>query len=66
MEGASKEVRIFVTTTGCMDIITEEHFRTIKDDSIVCNIVHFDCEIDVKWLQANAVDKVNIKLQIRF
>uniref|UniRef100_A0A182YT54 AdoHcyase_NAD domain-containing protein n=1 Tax=Anopheles stephensi TaxID=30069 RepID=A0A182YT54_ANOST len=64
IEGASKEARIFVTTTGCTDIITEEHFRTIKDDSIVCNIGHFDCEIVVTWLQANAVEKVNIKLQV--
>lgn len=64
MEEASKEAQIFVTTTGCTDIIMGEHFLNMKDDSIVCNIGHFDCEINVKWLQENAVQKVNIKPQV--
>ncbi|RXG61900.1 Adenosylhomocysteinase A [Armadillidium vulgare] len=55
---------VFVTTTGCRDIITGECFETMKDDSIVCNIGHFDIEIDVKWLEENAVEKVNIKPQV--
>jgi adenosylhomocysteinase len=59
-----KEANIFVTTTGCRDIITAEHFNQMKDDAIVCNIGHFDIEIDVAWLKANAKSKVNIKPQV--
>ncbi|XP_022914135.1 adenosylhomocysteinase [Onthophagus taurus] len=64
MEEASKEGQIFVTTTGCKDIILGEHFMNMRDDSIVCNIGHFDCEIDVSWLEKNAKNKVNIKPQV--
>jgi len=64
MEEACKEATIFVTTTGCEDIITGDHFQNMKDDSIVCNIGHFDCEIKVTWLDANAVEKINIKPQV--
>lgn len=41
------------------------HFEQMKDDAIVCNIGHFDVEVDVKWLNENAVEKVNIKPQVR-
>lgn len=64
MEEASKEATIFVTTTGCVDIITGEHFLNMNDDAIVCNIGHFDCEIDVNWLNTNAVEKINVKPQV--
>lgn len=64
MDEASKEASIFVTTTGCEDIILGEHFLNMKDDSIVCNIGHFDCEISVSWLEQNAKVKVNIKPQV--
>jgi len=64
MEEAVKEGNIFVTTTGCRDIITGVHFEAMKDDAIVCNIGHFDIEIDVAWIKANAVKKVNIKPQV--
>lgn len=64
MEEASKEASIFVTTTGCEQIIVGEHFSNMKDDSIVCNIGHFDCEIDVEWLNRNAVTKENVKPQV--
>lgn len=64
MEEASKEASIFVTTTGCEQIILGEHFLNMKDDSIVCNIGHFDCEIDVSWLNKNATEKVNVKPQV--
>lgn len=50
MEDAVKEADIIVTTTGCRDIITEREFRLMKDKTIVCNIGHFDIEIDMKWL----------------
>ncbi|XP_021102543.1 adenosylhomocysteinase isoform X4 [Heterocephalus glaber] len=64
MEEACQEGNIFVTTTGCVDIIIGRHFEQMKDDAIVCNIGHFDVEIDVKWLNENAVEKVNIKPQV--
>ncbi|KAI4466149.1 adenosylhomocysteinase [Holotrichia oblita] len=64
MEEASKEGQIFVTTTGCKSIILGQHFLNMRDDSIVCNIGHFDCEIEVAWLEKNAKGKVNIKPQV--
>lgn len=64
MEDASKEGQIFVTTTGCTDIIMGEHFMNMKDDAIVCNIGHFDCEVNVAWLEKNAKEKINIKPQV--
>ena len=53
MENAVKEADIVVTTTGCRDIIRGEHFRAMKDKTIVCNIGHFDIEIDIAWLNEN-------------
>ncbi|KAG0811948.1 hypothetical protein G6F57_006030 [Rhizopus arrhizus] len=64
MEDAVKEAHIFVTTTGCRDIIVGRHFEEMKDDAIVCNIGHFDIEIDVAWLKANAASVVNVKPQV--
>jgi len=64
MEEAVTKAQIYVTTTGCKDIIRGEHFQVMKNDSIVCNIGHFDCEIDVKWLEKNAVEKITIKPQV--
>jgi len=64
MDEAAKEGNIFVTTTGCKDIILSEHFLSMKDDSIVCNIGHFDCEVDVAWLEKNAQQKINVKPQV--
>lgn len=53
MIDAVVEADIVVTTTGCRDIITGEHFVLMKDKTIVCNIGHFDIEIDVNWLNQN-------------
>lgn len=53
MDCAIKEADIVVTTTGCKDIIVERHFRSLKDKAIVCNIGHFDIEIDMGWLNKN-------------
>lgn len=64
MSEACKVGQVFVTTTGCRDIITGDHFSQMPDDAIVCNIGHFDIEIDVAWLKANAQDVVNIKPQV--
>jgi adenosylhomocysteinase len=53
MENAVKDADIVVTTTGCRDIIRGEHFKAMKDKTIVCNIGHFDIEIDMAWLNKN-------------
>ncbi|KZZ92785.1 Adenosylhomocysteinase [Ascosphaera apis ARSEF 7405] len=64
MEEAAPLGQIFVTTTGCRDILTAKHFEVMKNDAIVCNIGHFDIEIDVAWLKANAKSVQNIKPQV--
>src|SRR5690349_18595387 len=53
MVDAVKEADIVVTASGCRDLISGEHFRLMKDKAIVCNIGHFDIEIDVAWLNEN-------------
>jgi adenosylhomocysteinase len=53
MADAVKEADIIVTASGCRDLITEKHFRSMKDKAIVCNIGHFDIEIDMAWLNKN-------------
>jgi adenosylhomocysteinase len=53
MVDAVKEADIVVTATGNKDIISEKHFRAMKDKTIVCNIGHFDNEIDMAWLNKN-------------
>jgi adenosylhomocysteinase len=65
MIDAVEEVDIVVTATGNKDIIKEEHFRKMKDKTIVCNIGHFDNEIDVAFLENNyGSTKVEIKPQV--
>ncbi len=54
MEQAAPIADIFVTATGCCDIITEKHFTQMKNGAIVCNIGHFDVEIDMDWLNKNS------------
>ena len=66
VEKAAPRANIIVTTTGCKDIITGEIFQLLQNDTIVCNIGHFDTELDVAWLNNNAMEKVNIKPQVRF
>ena len=63
MKDAVQEADIVVTATGNKDILTEEHFRLMKDKAIVGNIGHFDNEIDVKWLKGNSEEE-NIKPQV--
>jgi adenosylhomocysteinase len=53
MIDAVKEADIVVTASGCRDLITGAHFKLMKDKAIVCNIGHFDIEIDVAWLNEN-------------
>ncbi|SNC75680.1 adenosylhomocysteinase [Hymenobacter gelipurpurascens] len=65
MENAIKEADIVVTATGNCDIITESAFRSLKDKAIVCNIGHFDDEIDMAWLNKNYGDtKDTVKPQV--
>jgi adenosylhomocysteinase len=52
MEDAAPRGDIFVTSTGCRDVISGEHISRMKNDAIVCNIGHFDLEIDMAWLNA--------------
>ncbi|MBL7555970.1 MAG: adenosylhomocysteinase [Bdellovibrionaceae bacterium] len=54
MDEACAAADIFVTATGCCDIITEKHFNKMKNNAIVCNIGHFDIEIDMPWLNKNS------------
>ncbi len=65
MDDAVKRGDIFVTTTGCCDIVTAKHMSMMKDQAIVCNIGHFDIEIDVAGLKATpGIKKTNIKPQV--
>ena len=65
MEEGAKVGDIFVTTTGCADVIRSEHMEVMKDDAIVCNIGHFDSEIQVAWLENNPdIKELNIKPEV--
>jgi adenosylhomocysteinase len=65
MINAVKEADIIVTATGNKNIITGEHFKSMKDKAIVCNIGHFDTEIDMAWLNKNYGNtKIEIKPQV--
>ena len=63
MEQAAPVADIFVTATGNVNIINEKHFKLMKDEAIVCNIGHFDNEIDIAWLEKNTTE-MNIKPQV--
>ena len=65
MEEAAPQADIFVTATGCMDVIRSEHFLAMKDEAILANIGHFDSEIQVAWLEGNKeIKEENIKPQV--
>ena len=65
MEEAAVVGDIFVTTTGCCDVIRAEHMQAMKDGAIVCNIGHFDSEINVAWLTHQSdIRRENIKPQV--
>ncbi len=65
MDNAIQEADIVVTTTGNFNIIVGRHFEAMKDKAIVCNIGHFDNEIDMAWLNQNyGSTKINIKPQV--
>ena len=56
MDEAAKYGDVFVTVTGCKDVIVERHFDVMKDNAILCNAGHFDCEVDIARLREIAVD----------
>jgi adenosylhomocysteinase len=65
MEEMAPHGDIFVTATGCANVVRGDHMRAMKDQAILCNIGHFDCEIDVAWLEKNPeIKEVNIKPQV--
>lgn len=56
MKEAAKVGDFFITVTGCDGVIDKEDFAVMKEGAILCNAGHFDCEIDMAWLKANAVE----------
>jgi adenosylhomocysteinase len=65
MEEMAPIADLFITATGCSNVVRQEHMRAMKDQAILCNIGHFDCEIDVAWLEKNPeIKEVNIKPQV--
>src|SRR6201991_970302 len=64
MDDAVKDADIVVTATGNFGIVVGRHFESMKDKTIVCNIGHFDNEIDVAWLNKNAANKDEVKPQV--
>jgi adenosylhomocysteinase len=65
MDEAAPVADIFVTATGCCDVITLEHMQRMKDEAIVCNIGHFDSEIEVARLVADkTITEINVKPQV--
>ena len=65
MSNAIKDANIIVTATGNKDILKPEHFKAMNDKTIVCNIGHFDNEIDMAWLnEKSGAEKVTIKPQV--
>jgi adenosylhomocysteinase len=65
MEDAAPVADIFVTATGCCDVIRADHFKVMKDEAILANIGHFDSEIQVAWLENNKeITEENIKPQV--
>ncbi|MBP5529354.1 MAG: adenosylhomocysteinase [Lachnospiraceae bacterium] len=65
MKEAAKVGDFFITVTGCNKVIDEEDFAVIKDGAIMCNAGHFDCEIDMAWLKANAVESKEMRKNIQ-
>jgi adenosylhomocysteinase len=65
MDELAPRADIFVTATGCCDVIRSEHMSVMKNEAILCNIGHFDSEIDVSWLEGRSdVREENIKPQV--
>ena len=65
MEDAAPRGNIFVTATGCRDVILGKHMELMPNDAIVCNIGHFDLEIDMAWLNGQVTARKAKKLEIK-
>ncbi|WP_437580390.1 adenosylhomocysteinase [Sorangium sp. So ce887] len=65
LESVAPVADIFVTATGCADVVRAEHMTAMKDEAILCNIGHFDSEIQISWLEKNPeIKEENIKPQV--
>ena len=64
IEDAAPVADLFVTATGCCKVIRKEHMLRMKDCAVLCNIGHFDCEIELDWLQEPEVAEIPIKPQV--
>ena len=65
MDDAVKEADIIVTATGNKNVVNEKHFKVMKDKVVVCNIGHFDTEIDMAWLNKNyGTQKIQLNLKL--
>ena len=64
LEDVVEKIDIFVTASGCSSVIRKEHFEKMKTGAIVCNIGHFDVEIDMAWLEKNSKTRV-VKPQVK-
>jgi len=65
MDEAAPMADIIVTATGCCDVVRSNHLQAMKNEAILCNIGHFDSEIDVAWLEGNKeIREENIKPQV--
>ncbi|MCP9257953.1 Adenosylhomocysteinase [Dirofilaria immitis] len=64
LEHVASIANIVVTTTGCNCVVRGEHMIEMPEDAIVCNIGHFDIEIDVNWLNTNAISRDTVKPQV--
>lgn len=58
---AAREADVWVTVTGNLNVIAEDSFKNMKDGAIICNSGHFNSEIDIPWLEENAVEKTELK-----
>ena len=65
MDEAASQADIFVTATGCMSVVTKEHMAAMKDEAIVCNIGHFDSEIEIGRLESDPeIQEISVKPQV--
>jgi adenosylhomocysteinase len=65
MDKAAPIGDIFVTATGCCDVVTGAHMEAMKDHAILCNIGHFDSEIEVRFLEdSDDIEEINVKPQV--
>ncbi|MCL2725092.1 MAG: adenosylhomocysteinase [Polyangiaceae bacterium] len=65
MEEGAPLADIIVTATGCSGVVRSEHMKAMKNQAILCNIGHFDCEVDVAWLENNPeIKEENVKPQV--